>query len=96
MTQKVDVKALAALARLDVSDEELATLEKEIPAILEFVKTIQAASAEAPESKPTLVNVMRDDSNPHESGIYTDDLLAAAPATKDNRIAVKQVISRKR
>lgn len=91
----VDVKALANLARLDVSDEELAKLEKEIPAILEFVKTIQAASAEAPAATPSLINVMREDANPHESGMYTEDLLSAAPARKENHIVVKQVLKRK-
>ena len=96
MTQKIDVRALATLARLEVSDEELAKLEKEIPAILAFVETIQKVSADAIESKPALKNVMREDANPHEGGMYTDALLKAAPATKDNQIVVRQVISRKK
>jgi len=41
MTVRIDVRALASLARLEVSDEELAKLEKEIPEILKFVETIQ-------------------------------------------------------
>jgi len=94
---QVDIEALAKLARLEVSPEERARLEKEIPNILEFVKTIQAVSAqEAGEQKDSsgLRNVMRADENPHESGIYTDTLLEAAPAREGNRVAVKQVISR--
>ena len=96
MTQKVDIAALAKLARLEVSDEELAKLEKEIPAILAFVETIQKASAEVEEETLPLRNVMREDVNPHESGIYTKDLLDAAPAKRDNQIVVKQVILRKK
>ena len=107
MSDTVDVAALAKLARLEVSDEEMAKLEKEIPAILEFVEIIQAASAEASASdkstagqagEPTkaLRNVMRADENPHESGTYTEKLLEAAPARDGDRIAVKQVISRKK
>ena len=95
MTQ-VDVKALAKLARLEVSDDELVRLEKEIPAILGFVETIQKVATDAEGHGDGLHNVMREDVNPHESGIYTDDLLKAAPATQDNQIVVKQVISRKR
>ena len=95
MTQKVDVKALARLARLEVSDEELPKLEKEIPAILELVETIQEVSANVSNNEPEIRNVMREDSEPHESGKYTEDLLAAAPSTKDDQVAVKQVISRK-
>ena len=91
----VDVAALAKLARLEVSAEELARLEKEIPAILEFEKTVQEVSASAPPDAPTLRNVMRDDAGAHESGLYSKDLLDAAPAQKDDQIVVKQVISRK-
>lgn len=94
MTTKVDVKALAQLARLDVSDTELAKLEKEIPAILAFVETIQKASADASIASPILENVMRDDVGAHESGAHTDVLLEAAPAREGDRVVVKQVISR--
>ena len=38
---------------------------------------------------------MRGDDNAHEGGIYTEALLEAAPTREGNRIAVKQVISRK-
>ncbi|OGG73225.1 hypothetical protein A3A38_02425 [Candidatus Kaiserbacteria bacterium RIFCSPLOWO2_01_FULL_53_17] len=92
----VDVKALAELARLEVSAEELSRLEQEIPAILEFVKTVQEVSANAPADVPGLRNVMRDDAAPHESGLHTKDLLDAAPAQKDNQVVVKQVITRKK
>ena len=96
MSQNVDVRALAKLARLDVSDEELAKLEKQIPEILAFVETIQKVSADAPDAESGLRNVMRDDVHPHETGLYTENLLKAAPAQKNNQIAVKQVISRKK
>lgn len=95
MTDKVDVRALAQLARLEVSDEELAKLEREIPDILKFVETIQAVSGKAAAPNPELINIMREDENPHEGGAYTEALLKAAPARVGNRIAVKQVLSRK-
>ena len=93
---KVDVRALAKLARIEVSDEELAKLEKEIPDILQFVETIQKAQTGKEAHAPTLRNVMREDENPHESGMHTETLLKAAPAREDDRIAVKQVISRRK
>ena len=88
------VSGLAKLARLEVSSEELAKLEKEIPDIVRFVEMIQEANAGKETSTPTLRNVMRADENPHESGMYTEKLLEAAPAREGNRVAVKQVISR--
>lgn len=89
----VDVAALARLARLDVAPEELARLEKEIPAILAFVDEIQNVTTGA---IPTgeVRSVMRSDENPHESGIYTEELLAAAPAVLDGAVVVKQVLSK--
>lgn len=92
----VDIAALAALARLEVTPEEITKLEQEIPEILEFVTTIQKASSEAPKIDTTHRNVMREDANPHEGGLYTEDLLAAAPERKGNAIAVRQVVSRKK
>ena len=91
----IDVRALAALARLEVSDTEVAKLEQEIPDILKFVEQIQNANVSAEAKSPELRNVMRADENPHESGIYTKRLLDAAPKTKNGRIVVKQVVSRK-
>ena len=92
----VDIRALAALARLEISDEEVAKLEKEIPDILGFVETIQKADVSTEATAPILRNVMRADENPHESAEYTERLLKAAPAVEKDRIAVKQVVSRKK
>ena len=79
MSDKVDIAALAKLARLEISADELAKL---------------ATGKE--EKSPEHRNVMRADENPHESGKYTKALLDAAPAREGDRIAVKQVISRKK
>lgn len=93
---KIDVGALAALARLAVASEELARLEKEIPDILHFVETIQSVDTSAAPAAPALRNVLRADAHAHESGIHTKKLLDAAPAREGDRIVVKQVISRKK
>ncbi len=93
MTQtQIDVVALAKLARLEVSPEELQQLEKEIPAILAFVETIQSVAGEVTPETPPVRNVMRNDENPHESGLYTKTLLDAAPATEDGYLLVKKVL----
>lgn len=94
--EAVDIKGLAKLARLDVSDEELAKLEREIPEVLAFVDVIQKADTSGVSVEPELRNVMRADEDAHESGIHTEKLLSAAPAREGQRIAVKQVISRKK
>ena len=94
--QQVDVRQLATLSRLEVTDEELAKLETELPAILDFVEQIQAVATDVESHDAEHRNVMRDDANPIETGSFTDVLLAAAPKSRDGRVAVKQVISRKK
>lgn len=96
MNADIDIAGLAKLARLDVSEEEMKKLEREIPDILGFVATIQKAASDAPSHGAALRNVMRDDTGAHESGLYTKRLLDAAPQREGDRIAVKQVISRKK
>ena len=95
-TPLFDIRALAELARLDVLPEEMARLEKELPSILGFVDQIQKVAGDVPHIEPALRNVTRSDENPHPKGMYTEALLKAAPAVRDGRIVVKQVISRKK
>lgn len=91
-----DIRALAQLARLELSDAEVQKLEGELPAILGFVAEIQNVSAELPKAvSPAHRNVMRADTDPHETGVHTETLLAAAPSRIGNQVAVKQVVSRK-
>ncbi|MBI5470060.1 aspartyl/glutamyl-tRNA amidotransferase subunit C [Candidatus Kaiserbacteria bacterium] len=92
---QVDIRSLAKLARLEVSDAEVAKLEREIPGILSLVETVQKVATDVPAHQPALRNVMRDDASPHASGAYTETLLAAVPGREGDKIAVKQVISRK-
>lgn len=93
---EIDIKALAKLARLEVSDAEMTKLEAELPSILAFVDTIQKADVSTEAVAPDLRNVVRADEASYERGRFTEALLAAAPAREGNRIAVKQVISRKK
>lgn len=91
---KIDVRALAALSRVEVSDEEVARLEKELPDIVAFVETIQKVDISAAQADKTLRNVIRPDQGAHEAGLYTQELLGAAPRREGDRIAVNQVVSR--
>ena len=95
MADAVDIKALSKLARLEISDDEVHSLEKELPGILAFVETIKSAEVSTETKGKGLHNVMREDAHAHEGGIYSEKLLSAAPAREGNTIAVKQVVSRK-
>ncbi len=90
----VDVRALAILSRVNISDEEIVTLESEIHEILAFVDVVQGVDTSHVVMDKALHNVVRTDEQPHESGMYTEALLNQAPTVVNNRIAVKQVVSR--
>ncbi len=95
MSTEVNVVALAKLARLAVSPEELEKLRAQIPAILDFVETIQKVKTKE-EGADGGNGVMREDTNAHEGGIYSEDLLRAVPKSSKGYVVVKQVISRKK
>jgi aspartyl/glutamyl-tRNA(Asn/Gln) amidotransferase C subunit len=88
----VDVKNLAKLARIEVGEGDLKTLEEQIPSILAFVARIQEVSDTAPLGTPKHHSVMRDDAEPHESGKHTEVLLEAAPKKDKQYVQVPQVI----
>lgn len=90
-----DVKKLAVLGRLSLTDEEITKLQGEIESIVAYVDVIQKVPL--PETSDTsthldLENVMREDVNPHEAGLYTENLLAQVPRREGNYVKVKKVL----
>lgn len=92
---KEKVLNLAKLARIDISEAEANDLSREFGAILNYVGEVKEANlgsqAKATESQ-TLQNVFREDGEPHESGIYTEDLLAEAPEREGSFFKVKKIL----
>ena len=89
-----EVRHVAMLARLAVTDDEVEALAPELNAILGYAE--QVGEVAAADVKPTvhpipLVNVMRED----EPGEVLDreTLLAGAPESEDDRIVVPRIVS---
>lgn len=64
--RKEDILHLANLARIHLTDAEIAKFEKELPSILDFVAKLKSAPTEdiAPMTGgTTIVNVLRDDAD---------------------------------
>ncbi len=94
---KDKVLALAKLARLDITDAEAEQLSSEFEGILGYVGEVKKAVASTPLSSNEErgrgeVNIMREDNNPHESGIYTDKILEEAPEKEGNYLKVKNIL----
>ncbi len=86
---------LAKLARIEMGNEEAESLSGEFDAILGYVGEIKnlklTANSYKLEASP-IKNIMREDTNPHESGIYTEKFLAQAPAREGSYIKVKKIL----
>lgn len=89
-----DVKRLAALARVEVPEGDLARFAAEFDAVLEYVGKLDELSLpETGRVIPPVRNVFRKDTDPTESGTYTEALAEQFPARDGNSLSVKQIIS---
>jgi aspartyl-tRNA(Asn)/glutamyl-tRNA(Gln) amidotransferase subunit C len=90
---RAEVSHLAGLARISLSDEELDHLADELPAILEHVRVVESAAGDdvLPMSHPLPIsNVFRADEV--VSGLTTDEALAGAPASEQDRFLVPKIL----
>lgn len=88
-----DVKKLATLCRIDLTGEEAEKLRGDMESILKYVSEIKQVVAEREMSVASPHrNIMRDDGEPHESGIYTADLISATPEREGEYVKVKAIL----
>ena len=98
MISREDIEKLGELSRISISDDEKDELMYDLARIVEYVSQIQMATGEENILAETrdyghLVNTnLRNDDNPHESGLYTSDLMAEAPDTKNGYLKVKKIL----
>ena len=94
MISKEEVKKLADLARIKLTENEVEKLQADMGRILDYVGQIQEVKGERleVESLPENKNIMREDGEPHERGIWTEKLLAQAPKRKGGWVEVKKIL----
>ena len=89
-----EVRKLAALARIEVKEEELEAFTKEFDAILAYVGQLEKLNVgDAATEVPVLRNVMRQDGEPHAPGIFTEKIAKQFPSREGDALVVKQVIT---
>ncbi|MBX9907055.1 Asp-tRNA(Asn)/Glu-tRNA(Gln) amidotransferase subunit GatC [Patescibacteria group bacterium] len=91
---KEEVLHLATLARIELSPEEIVRFGTDFDAILSYVARIKdlAGSDTSTPHLGVVHNVFREDADPHEPGLYTESLLAAAPTREKEYIKVKKIL----
>lgn len=90
------VEKLAQLSRLKLSDEEKEKFRSEINSILGYVEHIRGVEtliSKGPLKEPVR-NVIREDINPHESGVYTQDIVNEFPRREGNYLKVKNILDK--
>jgi len=89
-----EVRRIANLARLGLSDDELGAMSTQLGAILEFVDVLQTTDTtdvEVTSQVTGLIDVLRpDEVRPCE--ISRNDLLANAPAVEKGFVKVKRIL----
>lgn len=88
-----EVEKLAQLARIELGDEEKEQFQKEIGAILDYVSELKEAPADGGETvaTPEHVNQLREDEKPHETGLYSKELIEEAPRSEKGFVKVKKI-----
>lgn len=97
MISKEEVLNLAALARLELSEQEVASLQKDISSILEYVGQVSAVSAEEGADLPLQRNVMRADLPRGQEDVMADkeeSLRAAFPRREGGYNVVRKIIQK--
>ncbi|HQU07709.1 MAG: hypothetical protein B7X04_01705 [Parcubacteria group bacterium 21-54-25] len=94
MASADDVKKLAALARVSVSEEALPRFVKEFDSILSYIGQIESLAlvSDGAPAVPLLRNVFRDDEQPTPPGTNTQALAESFPERKGNALSVKQIL----
>lgn len=93
-TQTIDVTYIANLARIELSDQEIAQFQREIAEVVAYVELLQ--EVDVAEIEPTahampVENVLREDT-PRPS-LDREDVLANAPAViAENSIRVPAIL----
>ncbi len=88
-----DVRRVATLSRLALSDEEVADTRRRLTQILAYMERLAEVDVEGVEPAPypfdMVLPLRADDPSP---GMTTDDLMANAPEAEGGQVVVPRVI----
>jgi aspartyl-tRNA(Asn)/glutamyl-tRNA(Gln) amidotransferase subunit C len=97
MISREEIVKLANLSRLSLTEDEISRMQKDMGNILAYVDKLK--SAKGVDHGPVMSankNVLRDDTNAHEGGVYTEKLVHLAPNHVKNNdglyVKVKKIL----
>lgn len=88
-----EVKNLAELSRIKMTEEEMASFASEIDPILDYVAQIKKVVGDSTEREvPPLHNITRSDDMPNLTGANTEVITAEFPRRGGNLLKVKKIL----
>ena len=89
-----EIKKLAKLARITLTEKEEKKLPKDVDSILAYVAQLKEVVSSVGEEKKAgeLRNVTRDDANLNENGKNTKDIIANMPNSQDDYLKVEKIL----
>ena len=87
-----EIEALATMARIALTPEEVASMQERVGAVLDYVSQVQEIAANEEKKIGIVHNVMREDVLTRVPNQYTNAVLANAPSTKGRFVEVQKVI----
>ncbi|MGJ8677534.1 MAG: Asp-tRNA(Asn)/Glu-tRNA(Gln) amidotransferase subunit GatC [Akkermansiaceae bacterium] len=91
--ENIDVRYIANLARIDVTDEECTTFQSQLEAVLGYVESLKDANIEEIEltdETQVFTEVLREDIS--RNGLQQADLIRNAPDSALGQVRVPQVV----
>ena len=94
MINREEVIKIAKLARLELTEEEIEKMQKDMSAILDYFEILKKAEkvSEDLSNKNSKTNTLREDKVLPKSSSLANNLVAKSPERKDEYIKVKQVL----
>lgn len=91
---KEEILHLSHLARIELTESEIESLQKDITDILDYVSVVSDIAADVPEKQLTpRYNIFREDEITNEPGALTEDILKQAPKRHGQYVEVKKILS---
>ncbi len=96
MLSREQVIHIANLARLDLTEEEIKKMQKDLAGILDYIdqlNKVDISGVNLSKAEFALENVLRKDKANPESEEVVENMLVQAPAREGSHIKVKEILT---
>lgn len=93
MVSPEDIRKLALLSRIKIEESEEEKLAHDMEGILTYIGQLDEVKVDTKIGDQSgLKNVMRDDANPHSTGLHTENLIEESPESEKGFVVVKKIL----